>query len=112
MKEEEIEKANSHVTRRVKISVKRVSYDEKYGGDTCYAEIYKGKDLVGQVFRNGYLEKVRGVDIRMNDKDCNDRRAYFYADPKLPLEEQIQDAINNTIFIIGKNDSFFKEIAI
>ena len=108
--EEEIEKVSSHVTRRFKISVKRVKYDEKFGGDTCYAEIYKGKDLVGQVFRNAYLEKVRGVDLRMHDKDHNDKRAYFYADKELPFEEQIQDAINNTMFIIGKNDLFFKEI--
>jgi hypothetical protein len=111
MKSEEMYKrANSYVSRRFKISVKRVNYDEKFGGDTCYAEIYKGQELVGQVFRNSYLNKVRGVDLRAYANDHNDRRAYFYADQELPLEEQITDAINNTIFIIGKNDLFFKSI--
>lgn len=101
---------NSHVTRRFKIAVKRVSYDVKFGGDTCYAEIYKGQELVGQIFRNGYLNKIRGVDLRMSEKNINDRRAYFDADPELTHEEQITDAINNTIFIIAKNDLFFKSI--
>ncbi len=100
---------NYHVSRRFKISAKRVSY-EKHDGDACYAEIYKGQELVGQVFFNSCTDRITGADLRMLEKDSTDRRAYFYADEELPQEEQILDAINNTIFIIAKNDLFFKSI--
>lgn len=92
---------------KIKITVKHVFYGEKYGGDDCYAEIYKGKELVGKVFRNGYLNEIRGVDLRLSDKDNNDLRAYYYPDKKLSHKEQILDAICNTIFIIGRNDDLF-----
>lgn len=58
-----------------KITVKNVFYGEKYGGDDCYAEIYKNKELVGKVFRNGYSNEVRSVDLRLSAKDNDDSRA-------------------------------------
>jgi hypothetical protein len=103
---------NSYVAYRFKISVTKLHGEksEKYGGDDILADIYKGRELVGKVLRNGYLNEVRGVDLRLSEKDINDKRAYFYADKELPLDQQIQDAINNTMFIIGKNDQYFNEI--
>ncbi len=103
-------KNNSYVAFRFKISVKQFAHGEKSdGGDDILAEIYKGKELVGMVLRNS-LNEIRGVDIRLSEKDSNDKRAYYYADKELSTEQQIIDAISNTMFIVGKNDQYFNEI--
>ncbi len=111
-----VKQAHSYVGHRFKVSVKRVSYTIDYSKhyipieETCYAEIYKGNELVGRVIRS-QIKEVRGVDLRMIEMD-NDRGAYFFADKELPLEEQITDAINNIIFIIGNNDKYFETIPV
>lgn len=92
-----------------KITIKKVDYSEKYGGDDIYVEVYKGNQLVGKVIRNGYLSEIRAVDLRFLHKmdDDNDKRAYYYPDKKMSLDNQILDATNNLIFILGVNDEIF-----
>ncbi len=91
------------------ITVQRTYYAEKFGGDDRYAEIYKGAKMVGQVFRNGYLNEVRGVDLRLSESDPNNPRAYFHPDNRSTFEEQIASAIYNIIFLIAGNEALVHE---
>ena len=86
------------------ITYKKVNYDEKYGGDVACAEIFKDNVIVGMVYYNSYTKDIRGVDIRSAKKKNNDENAYYYTDKKLPFDKQVDDAIINIIFIIGKTD--------
>lgn len=93
----------------IQITVRRVFYGEKYGGDDVHAEIYLDNILVGKVFRNGYLKEIRGCDLRVNELNRNDERAYYYPNKELDFNEQLDDAIVNTAFIIGKNNHLLPE---
>ena len=86
------------------LSVKEVRYDFKYGGDSCYAEIYNGDEMVGQVIYNAYLKEFRGVDIKLSEKGNNDGRAFYhYPNKDIDWKEQLKNTITNTLILIVDN---------